>query len=268
MLWRIARPDSLCTGTAPESEAGSHGLVWLLRQVQQARTGPPQGEGQPHPHQSPCPPPPSAQSVREMMLEPFALFLDAIFAVFRRVRRNPEAALGLALLLVAAWLWVGRSSARDLAAQRAAQATAWQAKFRSQKMEMEKFVGVVRQARVDAARLDRENADRVQREWAANLGKVKNGYEADLAAARAAVALRLHGGNGAPTIGNSGGGGDAQLSALPVLSTGVVRAGDAAIVDGGDIDASTVNTVRLERLILAWTLAAAIDVNHGPTKGR
>jgi hypothetical protein len=43
-----------------------------------------------------------------------------------------------------------------------------------------------------------------------------------------------------------------------------VRPGNAAIVDGADLDAVTDNTLRLENLIDAWVRAARINVNRQP----
>lgn len=184
------------------------------------------------------------------------------------VRRHPLVAVCAALALVSGWALHSRGSAIDLAAQRKVQADQWRGKFRDQKAEMLKFVGTVRQARADAARLDALNVARVKGEWAANLSEVKNGYEVELGAARAAVARRMLGiGAGTAAGGYSSGLSAAELSALPALSTRALRAGGAAIVDGPDIDACTVNTVRTESLIDAWTRASAINVN-APDGGR
>lgn len=165
------------------------------------------------------------------------------------------------LLLVLAVQHVLYLRASDRAEDRRVQAAAWHGKFVAQKAEMQKFIGLVAAARVEAARLDRANIQRVEREWSNVLQEVSHDYSQDLAALRAAIADRLRKGTGQGPTGSAGRGADAQLPGLPTLSTGPVRPGDAAIVDGTDIDASTVNTLRLEHLIKAWNRAASIDVN-------
>ncbi|SCW61633.1 hypothetical protein SAMN02927924_01681 [Sphingobium faniae] len=171
----------------------------------------------------------------------------------------------LILALLCLWLHGQARSARDLADARGVQASSWHAKFVEQKAEMLKFVGMVRDARAEAARKDRENVARVEREWGQVLQEVKNDYQADLANARADLAERLRVSRpGAGAACGSGGGGATDLSVLPFLSSGPLRAGHAAIVDAADIDACTVNTLRVEHLTDAWGRAAAINVNGQP----
>ncbi|BAV64779.1 hypothetical protein [Sphingobium cloacae] len=168
----------------------------------------------------------------------------------------------LILALLCLWLHGQARSARDLAEARRVQAAAWQGKFRDQKAEMQKFVGMVRDARAEAARKDRENAARVGREGAAILQEVKNDHQADLAAARADLADRLRDArtrSGAASA--AGGGGAADLSGVPVLSSGPLRPGEAAIVDEADLAICTANTVTLEALNAAWDRIARIDIN-------
>lgn len=188
------------------------------------------------------------------------LFLRFADTVIDWMVARPVRILIVALVVVAALLWIGRDRARDLAADRAVQAAAWHGKFTAQKAEMAKLVALVRAARVEAARMDQANIARVRAEWTVHLSEVTHDYQTDLAAARAAVAQRLHAGTGAAS--HPGGGAGAAMSALPTLSTGPVRPGDAAIVGGADIDACTVNTLRLEHLTDAWERAASIDVSR------
>lgn len=193
----------------------------------------------------------------------FAVLRPLVGALLGWLIERPIRLLIAALMLLAAWLWIGREQARALAEDRRIQAAEWHGKFAAQKAEMGKFVGMVRAASIEAARIDRANVQRVQAQWAANLAEVKHDYQADLAAARTAVAGRMRQ-PGAGTGENSdpGGGAGASLSGLPVLSRGTLRPGDAAIVAGADIDAVTENTVRLEHLIDAWNRAARIAADQ------
>lgn len=179
------------------------------------------------------------------------------------MRRYPVWALCVALALLSAWFWIGRDRARDQAEDRRAQAAAWHSRFVAQKGEMRKLVALVRAARVEAARLDQANITRVQTAWANHLVEVQHDFQNDLARARAAVADRLRERERSGPRANSaaGCGAGTGLSCLPTLSTGPLRPGEAAIVDGADIDAATVNTVTLEHLIDAWKRAASIEVS-------
>lgn len=172
---------------------------------------------------------------------------------------RPVRIIIVALVMVAALLWIGRGRARDLAADRAVQAAAWHGKFTAQKAEMAKLVALVRAARIEAARIDQANIARVRAEWTVHLSEVTHDYQTDLAAGRAAVAQRLRAKPSAAS--HPGGGTGAAMSALPTLSIGPVRPGDAAIVGGADIDACTVNTLRLEHLTDAWERAASINLS-------
>jgi hypothetical protein len=194
-----------------------------------------------------------------------ALLIELLAQSVRWMAERPVRLVIVGLLLLSAWLWIAGNAARDLADDRRVQAVAWHGKFSEQKAEMLKLVGLVRDARIEAARLDRENVQRVQVEWAATLSEVKHGYQADLAAARAALAQRLRpAGAGTGAASAAGGGSSAAVSSIPTLSSGPVRPGDAAIVDGADLDAVTDNTLRLENLIDAWVRAARINVNRQP----
>lgn len=177
------------------------------------------------------------------------------------VADRPLRMLIVALVLLFLWLSFAVDQARDLAEDRRVQAAAWQAKFVEQRAEMRKFEGLVRDARIEAARLDRENDARVRAEWTAQLSEVKHGYQVDLASARARLSQRMRGDASTGGTRLAGDVGGADLSSLPILSSGPLRPGDAAIVDGADADACTVNTVRLEHLVDAWTRAASINVN-------
>lgn len=189
--------------------------------------------------------------------------VELLAETVRWLAERPIRFLIVALLLCCAWLYVARGLALDLADDRRDLANSWRATFFAQRAEMRKFGDLVVAGRIEAARLDRVNADRVRRVWAATLEEKTHDYQAELGAVRAAVADRLRqAGEGAGAERAGGGGADAQLSGLPVLSSGTVRAGHAAIVDADDIDACTVNTLRLEHLVDAWQRAAAIDVNR------
>lgn len=190
--------------------------------------------------------------------------VELAVSLMRWLFERPVRLLILALVLLALWLWIGRGQARDLAADRRQQADAWHGLFVEQKTEMLKFVALVRWARIEAAARDRANVERVRTQWTAQVSEVKNAYEADLAAARAAVDGRMRQASGTGADGDPGSGGGARMPAFPVLSTGALRPGEAAIVDRADIDAVTDNTLRLEHLIDAWRRAAAIDVNGQP----
>jgi len=192
-----------------------------------------------------------------------ALLIEMLAQSVRWLAERPVRLVIVALLLLSAWLWIAGNAARDLAEHRRIQATTWHGKFAEQKVEMLKLVALVRDARIEAARLDRENVQRVNGQWAAQLSEVKHGYQADLAAARADIALRLRPtspGPGAASAASSGSG--AGVPAIPALSNGPMRPGEAAIVDGADIDTVTDNTLRLEYLIDAWERLARINVNR------
>lgn len=191
-------------------------------------------------------------------------FGEVLPALLRWMWRHPWQMLCIVLALLDIWLWIGRDNARADAVKQKAKAAHWLGQFRAQKREMHKLTVRIRDARIDAARLDQENIARVKREWSAHLQEVTYDYRQDLAAARAAVAVRLRNGARPGAVRTDRGGGEAAVPDLPALSTGAMRPGDTAIVDGADIDASTVNTVRLIHLIAAWDKAAAIDVNNQP----
>lgn len=191
------------------------------------------------------------------------LAVELLAETVRWLAERPIRIVIVALLAVSVWLYGARGIARDLAEDRQAQAIAWHGKFRDQKAEMLKLVDIITAARIEAQRLDRVNAARVRAEWNAHLEKVSHDYEAELGAVRAAVADRLRDTNGRPRADCAiGGRPDAHLSAVPVLSDWPLRAGEAAIVDASDIDACTVNTLRLEHLVDAWGRAASITVNR------
>ena len=178
-----------------------------------------------------------------------------LLADFRRL-------LIVGLAIHCLWLHGQAKHNRELAESRRTQAAQWQAKFRAQKAEMQKFVGLVGQATAAARRADRENSARVKREWNNQLHEVNNGYRADLAAARSDLVARLRDvrqGQGAAS--GSSGGATAAMPGLPVLSSGALRPGAAAIVDEADLDVCTGNTIALEHLRDAWGRAASIDVN-------
>jgi len=191
-----------------------------------------------------------------------AFGIELLAAVIRWLAERPIRFLILALVVLSAWLWITGNAARDLAEHRRHQAFGWRMTFVRQKNEMFKLVALVRAARIEAARLDRENVERVQREWAINLSEVTHDYQADLAAARSAVDGRMRQASGSGATCDSRGGGAAGVFAIPALSTGALRPGEAAVVDRADIDAVTDNTLRLEYLIDAWKRAASIDVNR------
>jgi hypothetical protein len=201
-------------------------------------------------------------TIAKILLSLLGLGRDVLGWLFVR----PVRLLVFVLLLACLWLWTGRERALALAEHRRIQAANWYAKFIGQRTEMRKFVVKIRTVRAEAARIDRENIARVKREWAARLDEVKYDYAHDLAANRAALARRLSPAPADP--GNAGGGGAAAVSAIPVLSTGPLRAGRTAIVDVADADACTVNTVRLDHLIAAWRSAAAIDPNGAAQGGK
>lgn len=192
-----------------------------------------------------------------------AFLIEILAALLRWLTDRPVRAFILALILLSLWLWLALTSARSMAEDRRVQAAQWQGKFATQKAEMLKFGTMVRDARIEAARLDRANIERVRAEWAAQIGKVRHDYSQDLAAARSAVADRMRGRpTGAGSACPTGDSGCAAVPPIPTLSSRPVRAGHAAIVDEGDIDAATVNALRLEYLIAAWKAAAAISVNR------
>ncbi|WP_336974141.1 hypothetical protein [Sphingobium aromaticiconvertens] len=123
------------------------------------------------------------------------------------------------------------------------------------------FRTVIVNRTAEALRLDRARNTRVASEQVAIIRKEQNAYldtrEHELT--RLAERLRT-----APRA-DPGGSGDAGGSALPILSDGPVRPGQAAIVDVADAEACTDNTLKLESLITAWRGVAAIDPNE-PTK--
>lgn len=189
--------------------------------------------------------------------------LALLARAFRWLVERPVRLFILLLVLNLLWLSVSLQQARELAQHRQAQAAAWHGKFLGQKAEMQKFVGLVAAARIEAARRDRANAARVAGEWQGHLAEVTYDYRTDLAAARAALAARLRGA-GAGADGGAGGGAGAAVPGLPTLSSGAVRPGGAAIVDAADLDACTVNSLRLTHLIDAWKRAASIDIDGQP----
>ncbi len=178
------------------------------------------------------------------------------------VADRPGRMLVVALVLLFLWLCFAVDQARDLAEDRRVQAATWQAKFVEQREEMRKFEGLVREARIEAARLDRENDARVQAEWAAKFSEVKHDYQVDLASARARLSEWLRDDARAGGASAVRGGGTAQLSAVSPMPARSVRAGDGPALDAADLDAITVNSVRLIGLIEAWDRAASINVNR------
>ena len=187
---------------------------------------------------------------------------DLLVEIARWLLADVRRLLIISLAILCLWLHGQAKHNGKLAESRRLQAAGWHAKFRNQKSEMLKFIGLVRAARKEAARRDRENIARIEREWSLQLHEVNNGYQADLAAARAELARRLRDARqGTGAISAAGGERATAMPAIPTLSTGPVRAGEAAIVDGADLDVCTANTVTLEHLRDAWKRAASIDVN-------
>lgn len=206
---------------------------------------------------------------RRNMVGLFQMLPGMITAVIGWLVRDLWRAVAVVLALCTFWLWHERDNARELAELRKVQAAEWHGKFVAQKAEMLKFVALVRTARTEAARLDWENIQRVEEHWRAITLEASNDYQADLAAARAVVDQRMRDSTGARATNGASGGSATAMSGFPALSTGPVRAGNAAIVDRADIDACTVNSLRLARLIMAWERLAAVDVNgaiNGPSE--
>lgn len=164
-------------------------------------------------------------------------------------------------LLAALWFHHGRERARAADARHVAAAARWRDLFERQKAEMLKFEAMVRSAREEAARLDRENVARVKRAQEQISRETIDAYRNDLDAARAVLADRLRRPGATARCAAGGDGAAADLPILSALPAGALRAGQAAIVDVADIDIATENTVRLERLIAAWRDQAAVDVN-------
>ncbi|BBD98058.1 hypothetical protein SAMIE_1015590 [Sphingobium amiense] len=111
----------------------------------------------------------------------------------------------------------------------------------------------------EALRLDRARNAQVAAEQRAVIQETSNDYlkARDAELARLRERLRAI----APQA-NPGGGGAPGVPALPVLSTGPLRSGEAAIVDVADAEVCTENTLRLESLMAAWNAVAAIDPNE------
>ncbi len=192
---------------------------------------------------------------------------DLVGNVLDLIRRYPWQALAIVLLMVAFVQHRQIGRATDRADREHVLALQWRSDFRSQREEMRKFVGLVRAARVAAARADQLNNERVTRETAARIEEVKSDYQDDLAVALDAVDRRLH-----DSIRQAGGGGAgsgraaAQLPIISDMPEGALRPGEAAIISAADARLCIANTVRLEQLIRAWNGVAGVDVN-GASEG-
>lgn len=178
------------------------------------------------------------------------------------VRYPREAGLVL-LALACAGLWIGWDRAEAWGRAQQIMANRWRATFLAQRGEMRRLVVKIIDRTREAARQDAAHAARVERAQEAEIGRIKDGFAKDHAAALAALGERLRGDgqSGGQRIRCDGGSGAADLPILSDLSAGSLRAGGAAIVDERDAALCTANTLRLEAVIAAWNGAAAIDPN-------
>lgn len=115
----------------------------------------------------------------------------------------------------------------------------------------------------EALRLDRARNAQVVAEQRAAIQETSNDYlkarDAELARLRQrlrAIALQA----------NPGGGAEPGVPAIPILSAGPVRPGEATIVDVADAEICTDNTLKLESLRAAWNAVAAIHPDEEPAE--
>lgn len=188
---------------------------------------------------------------------------DAIAAGLAWAWKHPWQAGCIILACSSLWLWNGRESARSAVQEQKALVTHWRGQFRFQKEEMIRFDGMVKAARIEAARLDRENKVRVEREQDQAIKEALNAYRKNHAVADAALDERLRRPGSTATCAAGSGGGAAQLPVISDMPGGIVRPGGASIVSEADARICAGNTVRLEELIAAWSAVSAIDVNEG-----
>ena len=147
-----------------------------------------------------------------------------------------------------------------------ADAAKWKQTFIDQRTEFRKLVGLIKEARKEAAKLDRENKERVGRETAAAIERVQANAKNERNRALAALRERLRGDGGAGGDGVEcrGGGGPTRLPVLSAVPPGTLFPSRPAVVDGSDAELCTLNTLNYEALIKAWWGAAAVDVNRSP----
>ena len=190
----------------------------------------------------------------------------AISAAAQWMWRHPWQLLAAAALLAFAWAWHGWGVAENWGRQQQQLAQHWRIKFVDQRAEMRKIPGILQAKYQDAARLDRENAERVKRQQDAHTERITYELLQDHAAALADLRQRLRGDGtaGGESVRCEGHGGAADVPVLSALSEGAggaMRAGGLAIVDEQDAMICTANSLRLQKLIEAWNSAASVDVN-------
>lgn len=126
------------------------------------------------------------------------------------------------------------------------------------------FIKKVERARVDAAELDRQNAERFKKETQARLSEIENENIKLRDHNRSLVADRMRGpGVRTASVGVSGGG----TTDLPILSAmpgGIVSGSGAAIISESDALICADNHSTLTSLIAAWKAVEAVDVNGNP----
>ena len=190
----------------------------------------------------------------------------AISAAVQWMWRHPWQTLAAAALLAFAWAWHGWGVAEKWGRQQQQLAQHWKIKSVDQRAEMRKIPGILQAKYQDAARLDRENGDRVKREQDAHIERITDELQQDHAAALADLRQRVRGDGtaGGESVRCEGDGGAADVPVLSALSEGAggaLRAGELAIVDDRDAMICTANSLRLQKLIEAWDSAASVDVN-------
>lgn len=191
--------------------------------------------------------------IGRFLLGGFGLIKDAAMALFGWVKDHPAQA---ALIVTLFALWWQHGALQGVRKDLVAMTKAKDAEIASHRATKANY----RLAQAEAAKLDRQNVDRVKREHAVALQNAENRYAINLVNERTAFGERLR--TATTRSCTTGSGEGAAMSSLPVLSRGPVQDGGEAIVHVADAELGADNTLRLEALITAWKDAAAVDVNR------
>lgn len=165
----------------------------------------------------------------------------ALWMVFIQVRTIPAKDRAIAV----------QSGAKDILAKR----------FVDERRAYNEFIVKVEMARRVAAELDRQNAERVKREFAEKLSEIEHENIQLRDRNRGIVAERMRGTGVHTTSVSIGGGRAANVPVISDMPGGVVPGSGAAVISESDALICADNYSTLTSLIAAWKAASAIDVN-------
>lgn len=148
----------------------------------------------------------------------------------------------------------------DIAVQSAAKDILAKQYVLEQRAHTETIAGYI-QARIDAAALDKQNVERVEREFSNQLSEITNENDELHSANRGLIAQRMRSSETRTAAVSAGSGGETQLPIISELPRRPLRGSTAAIISKADAIICADNHSQLVGMISAWKAVSAIDVN-------